>query len=143
LVSNSITDKSGSSAYFKGGIVSYANSVKVEQLGVQQESLDKYGAVSKQVALEMAKGVSERLKADIGISTTGVAGPTGGTNEKPVGTVWMGYYQKGGPHFAVKAMFTKDRLINKERSKMVLLEITRRQLMGIQEMPYDLKKHFS
>lgn len=141
LVSNSITDKSGSSAYFKGGIVSYANSVKIEQLGVDQKDLEQYGAVSKQVALQMAKGVSEQLKADIGVSTTGVAGPTGGTPDKPVGTVWMGYYQKNGPHFAIKAMFTKDRLINKERTKMVLLEITRRQLKGIQDMPYDLKKH--
>lgn len=143
LVSNSITDKSGSSKYFKGGIVSYANSVKVEQLGVDRDDLNAYGAVSKQVALQMAKGVAERLNSDIGVSTTGVAGPTGGSKEKPVGTVWMGYYQKNGPHFAIKAMFTKDRLINKERSKMVLLEITRRQLLGIEEMPYDLKKQFS
>ncbi|MDZ7807209.1 MAG: competence/damage-inducible protein A [Gracilimonas sp.] len=143
LVSNSITDKSGSSAYFKGGIVSYANSVKVEQLGVDEKVLEEFGAVSKKVALQMAKGTANRLNSDIGISTTGVAGPTGGTKEKPVGTVWMGYYQKNGPHFAVKAMFTKDRLINKERTKMVLLEITRRQLMGIEEMPYDLKKHLS
>lgn len=141
LVSNSITDKSGSSAYFKGGIVAYANSVKIEQLGVDQEDIDHHGAVSKQVALQMAKGASEQLHANIGISTTGVAGPAGGTTEKPVGTVWMGYYQKDGPHFAVKAMFTKDRLINKERTKMVLLEITRRQLKGINDMPYDLKKH--
>lgn len=141
LVSNSITDKSGSSAYFKGGIVSYSNSVKIEQLGVQQKDLKEHGAVSKQVALQMAKGTAEKLGANIGISATGVAGPTGGTEEKPVGTVWMGYYQKDGPHFAIKAMFTKDRLINKERTKMVLLEITRRQLKGIEEMPYDLKKY--
>ena len=143
LVSNSITDNAGSSKYFKGGIVSYANSVKVEQLGVDQQDLQTYGAVSKQVAMQMAKGVSKRLKTDIGISTTGIAGPDGGTEEKPVGTVWMGYYQQNGPHFAVKAMFTKDRLINKERTKMVLLEITRCQLKGIEGMPYDLKKHFS
>ncbi|MFP8488605.1 competence/damage-inducible protein A [Gracilimonas sp. Q87] len=142
LVSNSITDKSGSSAYFKGGIVSYANSVKIDQLGVIDKDLDEYGAVSKQIALQMAIGAAERLNADIGISTTGIAGPTGGTSEKPVGTVWMGYYQKNGPHFAVKAMFTEDRLINKERTKMVVLEIARRQLKGIDEMPYDLKKHF-
>jgi nicotinamide-nucleotide amidase len=141
LVSNSITDKSGSSAYFKGGIVSYSNSIKIEQLGVQPKDIKEHGAVSKQVALQMAKGSAERLNANIGISTTGVAGPNGGTNEKPVGTVWMGYYQKDGPHFAIKAMFTKDRLINKESTKMVLLEITRRQLKGIEKMPYDLKKY--
>ena len=142
-ISNSITDRSGSSAYFKGGIVSYANSVKVKQLGVNKEDLEKHGAVSKEVALQMAKGAAEKLESDIGISATGVAGPTGGTEDKPVGTVWMGYFQKNGPHFAVKAMFTKDRLINKERTKMVLLEITRRQLKNIDGMPYDLKPHTS
>jgi nicotinamide-nucleotide amidase len=117
--------------------------VKVKQLGVNKEDLEKHGAVSKEVALQMAKGAAENLDADIGISATGVAGPTGGTEDKPVGTVWMGYYQKNGPHFAVKAMFTKDRLINKERTKMVLLEITRRQLNKIDGMPYDLKPHTS
>ncbi|MEX0845657.1 MAG: CinA family protein, partial [Balneolaceae bacterium] len=98
--------------------------------------------VSKEVALQMAKGVTDSLGCDIGISTTGIAGPGGGTDEKPVGTVWMGFYQKRGQHFAVKAMFTKDRLINKERTLMVLLEITRRQLKGIKAMPYDLKKQY-
>jgi nicotinamide-nucleotide amidase len=140
LIANTFTDIAGSSDYFDGGIVSYANHVKVNQLGVLQKHLDSVGAVSKEVALQMAKGVSEKLGTDIGISTTGIAGPGGGTEEKPVGTVWMGFYQKGGEHFAIKAMFTKDRLINKERTKMVLLEVTRRVLKGIDTMPYDLKK---
>jgi nicotinamide-nucleotide amidase len=139
-IANSFTDVAGSSDYFEGGIISYANQVKVNQLGVSQEDLDSVGAVSKEVALQMAKGVAERLNTDIGISTTGIAGPGGGTKEKPVGTVWMGYYQKDKTHFAIKAMFTKDRLINKERTKMVILEITRRVLKGIQQMPYDLNK---
>lgn len=139
-ISNSFTDVSGSSNYFEGGIISYANRVKVEQLGVSQNDLDKVGAVSKEVALQMAKGVAERLGTEIGISTTGIAGPGGGTKEKPVGTVWMGFYQKEREHFALKALFTKDRLINKERTKMVLLETVRRVLKGIEVMPYDLKK---
>lgn len=140
LIANTFTDVAGSSDYFDGGIVSYANHVKVKQLGVFQDDLDSVGAVSKEVALQMAKGVAEKLDTEIGISTTGIAGPGGGTEEKPVGTVWMGYYQKDGAHFAIKAMFTKDRLMNKERTKMVLLEITRRILKGIDTMPYDLKK---
>ncbi len=140
LIANTFTDVAGSSDYFDGGIVSYANHIKVSQLGVSQADLNSVGAVSKEVALQMAKGVAEKLDTDIGISTTGIAGPGGGTKEKPVGTIWMGFYQKGGEHFAIKARFTKDRLINKERTKMVLLEITRRVLKGIEVMPYDLKK---
>ncbi|MDR9415291.1 MAG: competence/damage-inducible protein A [Gracilimonas sp.] len=142
LISNTFTDVPGSSDYYFGGIVSYANQVKVEQLGVSQHQLDTVGAVSKEVALQMAKGVAEKLNTEIGISTTGIAGPGGGTKDKPVGTVWMGFYQKNGDHFAIRAMFTKDRLINKERTKMVLLEMTRRVLNGIEMMPYDLKKQY-
>ncbi len=142
LIANALTDIPGSSAYFEGGIISYANQVKVSQLGVKPGDLENMGAVSKPVALQMAKGVAEKLDTDIGISTTGIAGPDGGTEEKPVGTVWMGFYQKAGPHFAVNAVFSKDRLVNKERTKMVLLEITRRVLQKIDVMPYDLKKQF-
>ena len=139
LIASMITDISGSSEYMQGGIVSYSNSVKVNQLGVKQEDLDSVGAVSKEVALKMAKGVSERLGSDIGISTTGIAGPTGGTEEKPVGTVWIGVFGLG-QHFAVKAFFTKDRLVNKERTAVIALEIVRRLLTGIEELPYALKK---
>ncbi|MTI88338.1 MAG: competence/damage-inducible protein A [Balneolaceae bacterium] len=140
LIASSITDIAGSSDYMKGGIVSYADSVKLYQLGVLSDTLESEGAVSKKVALQMAKGVAEKLDADIGISTTGVAGPGGGSEEKPVGTVWIGFYQKEKQYFAVKAFFTKDRLMNKERSKMVALEMVRRVLKGINTMPYDLKK---
>lgn len=139
LIANKITDISGSSAYMLGGIVSYDNTVKVNQLGVKQEDLDLVGAVSKEVALQMAKGVVNKLGSDIGVSTTGVAGPTGGTEEKPVGTVWIGFFGLG-QHFAVKAFFTKDRLANKERTAIIALEIIRRLLTGIEELPYSLKK---
>lgn len=139
LIASNITDISGSSAYMLGGIVSYANSVKVNQLGVKQEHLDSVGAVSKEVALQMAKGVAENLGSDIGISTTGIAGPNGGTDDKPVGTVWIGFYGLG-QHFAVRALFTRDRLVNKERTAVITLEIVRRMLMGIDELPYALKK---
>lgn len=139
LIASTITDIAGSSEYMLGGIVSYANSVKVNQLGVEEHDIDTLGAVSKEVALQMAKGVAEKLSSDIGISTTGIAGPGGGTKEKPVGTVWIGFYGLG-QHFAVKALFSKDRLVNKERTTVIALEIVRRVLTGMNEMPYALKK---
>lgn len=139
LISNLITDIPGSSDYMLGGVVSYANEVKVNELGVSLMDLENVGAVSKEVALQMAKGVALRLGSDVGISTTGIAGPGGGTEEKPVGTVWIGIYTPE-QHFAVKAFFTKDRIANKERSAVVALEIARRTLSGIEELPYSLKK---
>ena len=94
LVGKRITEISGSSSVYLGGIVSYANSVKIGQLGVSEETLRRYGAVSEQTALEMCRGAAERLGADIGASTTGIAGPGGGTDEKPVGLVYVGVYFK-------------------------------------------------
>ena len=139
-LANAITDVPGSSRYMMGGIIAYANMVKVDQLGVLQDDLNNHGAVSKSVALQMARGVAERLGSNYGISTTGIAGPGGGTEEKPVGTVWIGFWSQD-EHFALKARFTNDRLINKERSAAVALEIVRRSIMGIEEMPYGLKKY--
>tara|TARA_R100000781_G_scaffold15094_1_gene12410 strand:- start:13645 stop:14946 length:1302 start_codon:yes stop_codon:yes gene_type:complete len=141
MIANELTNIAGSSAYVMGGIVSYANSVKVDQLGVSEKDLENFGAVSKVVALQMAKGVAKKLDTDIGISTTGIAGPDGGTIEKPVGTVWMGFWSKD-EHFAIKALFTKDRLLNKERSSRTTLEMARRVLLNIDEMPYNLEKEY-
>ena len=89
LVAKRLTDVAGCSDVFMGGSVTYSNDAKARLLGVMGESLERYGAVSEQVALEMARGVRERLGTDIGISTTGIAGPGGGTPEKPVGTIWI------------------------------------------------------
>ena len=89
LIAKRITDISGSSAVFLGGCVTYACSAKEKLVGVSHETLEKYGAVSEQTALEMARGVRLALGADIGISTTGIAGPGGGTPEQPVGTVYI------------------------------------------------------
>lgn len=88
-ISKSITDKPGASAYFLGSIVSYANEVKTDVLGVQPETLAAFGAVSEQTAREMAVGARRVLKADVGLSITGIAGPDGGTEDKPVGTIWL------------------------------------------------------
>lgn len=90
LVAKKITDLAGVSEIFSGGVVSYANSVKEKILGVRAETLEKYGAVSEETAGEMCKGVRKALGTDIGVSTTGIAGPTGGSDEKPVGTVCFG-----------------------------------------------------
>lgn len=89
LVSHTFTNISGSSTFFERGIVSYSNNAKIQLLKVSQEDLEAYGAVSKQVAKAMAEGVRNNASVDIGLSTTGIAGPTGGTNEKPVGLVYI------------------------------------------------------
>ena len=84
-----LTSVPGSSAYFWGGIVSYDNSVKINQLGVQPATLEQFGAVSEETIRQMAEGVRKALGTDIGIATSGIAGPEGGTPDKPVGTVWI------------------------------------------------------
>ncbi len=89
LISKLITDVPGASDVFWGGIVSYSNDVKMSVLGVPRETLAEYGAVSRQTALLMADGALTACGADIAVSTTGIAGPGGGTKEKPVGTVWV------------------------------------------------------
>jgi nicotinamide-nucleotide amidase len=84
-----LTAQAGASAYFKGGIVAYSNEVKESMLGVKHSTLEAHGAVSEETVREMVEGVRTRLGADLAIATTGVAGPDGGTKEKPVGTVWI------------------------------------------------------
>ena len=98
LISKRITDVPGASDVFLGGAVTYANEAKMRILGVSSESLEKFGAVSEAVAAEMAKGVRDALGADFGISVTGIAGPGGGTAEKPVGTVFVGIDSKYGSY---------------------------------------------
>lgn len=88
LISKSITDIAGSSAVFGYGVCTYANQAKEKLLGVKHETLERYGAVSEQTAIEMAKGMLALSNADIAVSTTGIAGPDGGTDEKPVGLVY-------------------------------------------------------
>lgn len=139
FISSAITDVAGSSNYMKGGIVAYSNEVKMKQLAVNPETLKRFGAVSKLTALEMAKGVAQKLNADLGISTTGIAGPGGGTKAKPVGLVWIGFYSKE-QHFALQAQFSSSRLLHKERTTAVALEMIRRCALNIEEMPYGLKK---
>ena len=91
FISHKITSVPGSSAYLKGSVVAYANEVKQRQLGVKAGTLEKHGAVSEETAIEMAEGVRKALDTDIGFASTGIAGPDGGTEEKPVGTVWLAF----------------------------------------------------
>jgi nicotinamide-nucleotide amidase len=90
LIAHTLTNASGSSIYFERGIVSYSNTAKKELLGVSDDLLSTHGAVSEAVAMAMADGVRKRSHVDIGISTTGIAGPTGGTQDKPIGLVYIG-----------------------------------------------------
>ncbi len=93
-VAKVLTDISGSSDYFKRGFVTYSNEAKHQMIGVKDESLQRYGAVSQQVVTEMATGALQEASADFAVSVSGIAGPGGGSVEKPVGTVWFGFAQK-------------------------------------------------
>jgi len=108
LLSHILTSVSGSSGYFIGGVVAYSNRIKEAALGVRTGTLAQFGAVSTQTAQEMADGIRTRFDSDIGLSTTGIAGPTGGTPEKPVGLVWIGISTKNGTH-TIECHFDGDR----------------------------------
>ena len=115
LMAKRLTDLPGSSAYFHGGVVAYADRVKIDVLGVEQTALMGEGAVSETVAVGMARGVAELLGADIGVGVTGVAGPEGGTAEKPVGLVWYAASVRGRVESANK-VFAGDREAVRERA---------------------------
>ena len=104
-----LTDLSGSSAWFEAGVVSYSNEAKMSLLGVRQETLERTGAVSEETALEMVSGALTRLNASVAVAITGIAGPTGGTPEKPVGTVWIGWQRRGSAARAQLFHFAGDR----------------------------------
>lgn len=89
LIGHRITSVAGSSAYYKGGVISYSNEIKERVLGVDEELLERHGAVSEPVVRQMAEGVRRLMDTDYGVATSGVAGPGGGTAEKPVGMVWI------------------------------------------------------
>ncbi|MCY4378364.1 MAG: competence/damage-inducible protein A [Candidatus Dadabacteria bacterium] len=109
LCSSRFTDIAGSSAYFLGGTVVYSNDSKEKLLGVTADTLARFGAVSEEVVFEMARGVRELFGTDIGISISGIAGPGGGTAEKPVGTVWFGFSHVSSGTFCEKRNFTGTR----------------------------------
>ena len=108
-VAKQITDLAGSSAIFDRGFVTYSNQAKQDMLGVSINTLDKYGAVSEQVVIEMVAGALENSQADIALSISGVAGPGGGTEEKPVGMVCFGWMKRGKEAKAETIIFIGDR----------------------------------
>jgi len=111
FISHMITTIPGSSQYFRGSIIAYSNEIKINNLNIKKENIEKYGAVSREIVEEMAKNVRKKFKSSIGISTSGIAGPDGGTKEKPVGTVWIGYSDKDKTT-SKKLILTKRRDIN-------------------------------
>lgn len=108
-VAKALTDIAGSSAYFDRGFVTYSNAAKHDLLGVQESTLESYGAVSEAVVQEMARGALRKANADFAISISGIAGPDGGSAEKPVGTVWFAFATGEGQIVARKQLFHGDR----------------------------------
>jgi nicotinamide-nucleotide amidase len=130
MVASLVTDVPGSSAYFLGGVVTYADAAKGSLLDVDADTLRRFGAVSEQTARAMARGVRERFGADVGVSVTGIAGPDGGTTEKPVGTVHFGLSARSGAEIAKKRLFVGDRAVVRRASSIQALEMLRRHLAG-------------
>jgi len=129
LIGHRITNVAGSSDYFTGGIIAYANAAKVNLLGVSWDTLNGSGAVSRETVLEMAAGVRRSLGADIAISASGIAGPGGGLPDKPVGTVWIGLAAPDGSWAHVFG-FTGDREQNKAAAAEAALKLLLDYLLG-------------
>lgn len=130
LIANRLTNISGSSKFMERGVVAYSNAAKVELLKVNEDTIAKYGAVSMEVAMQMAEGIKSVSGSDIGLATTGIMGPTGATPNKPVGLVYIGICDDKICS-AKEFRFGDDRLLNKDRTSQAALEMLRRNLLGI------------
>ena len=131
MISSKIVSIPGSSNYYEGGVCVYSNIEKIKILNIKEETLKKYGAVSEATAMEMAEGVRRLMGTDFSLSTTGIAGPSGGTDQKPVGLVWIGFSGKEKT-YAVSFNFGNNREINIQRASHRALEILRRELLNIE-----------
>jgi nicotinamide-nucleotide amidase len=129
LISNRITNVAGSSDYYKGSITAYSNEIKMGVVGVKEATLNRYGAVSAQVAEEMAGGGRKVLGADVCIADTGIAGPSGASEGKPVGLFYIGLAHKGGT-FSRKHNFSGDREQNKQSAAEAALKWLKEYLAG-------------
>jgi nicotinamide-nucleotide amidase len=130
LLAARLTELAGSSDYFKGAIVAYANDVKVAQAGVPAELIERHGAVSQEVAEALADGARCRLEADVGVGVTGVAGPGGGTEEKPVGLVWISVAGPGEERLTRSVNLPGGRFDVRDRATTVAMHLLRRLLMA-------------
>lgn len=130
LLGASLTASRGSSAYFLGGVQCYSNEAKIQFVGVKPETLRQHGAVSEETALELASGIRERFQATLGVSISGIAGPDGGTPEKPVGTIWVGIADKNGTE-AHKYTVGGDRAVNRERAVVAALQLIYKKVLGV------------
>lgn len=130
FVAHQLTSIAGSSAYYKGSIISYDNSIKISELGVKQYILDTVGAVSQETVEQMAKGVLEKMGTDYAVATSGIAGPDGGTEEKPVGTVWIAAASKNGV-VSKKYKFHGTRQAIIERSAIMALDMVRKLILEV------------
>lgn len=130
MIASKITSVPGASGCFDCGVVTYSNEQKQKLLGVNPETLENFGAVSEETALEMCKGVKELASADFGISVTGIAGPGGGTPEKPVGTVWIGICGEN-VHQAFCFRFNGNRTQVRQQTAFTALELARRAVLGL------------
>ena len=128
-IAHMLTSVPGSSAYYKGSVVAYANSVKTQLLGVQEFIIDRYGAVSEQAIKEMAIGARSLFKTDYAVATSGIAGPDGGTNLKPVGTIWIAIASEKGI-VSEKRVFGNDRITNITRFSLAALNLLRKQIIN-------------
>jgi PncC family amidohydrolase len=127
LIAHQLTNVSGSSAYLVGGVVAYSNEVKERVLGVSHETLSEHGAVSEECAREMARGARRLFDTDVAISSTGIAGPTGGTPQKPVGLVYVALAAQSFER-CEQHLWQGDRLENKQRAAEAALEMLRQYL---------------
>ncbi len=130
MIASTLTNASGSSAILKVGYVTYSNEAKTELLGVPKEELEAHGAVSEPVVRSMAEGCLRISGADYAVAISGIAGPTGGSEEKPVGTVYVGIAQKGGATYAKRHFSPADRISFKMRVTRLALDLLRRQISG-------------
>ena len=133
MIAAAITDIAGSSTIFDRGFVTYSNEAKIAMLGVSMETLDRYGAVSEQTALEMASGALEHSDAGIAVSVTGIAGPGGGSAEKPVGLVWFGIAGLGLPPAAQMRRFDGDRDAIRAAAVRTALELVHARLDAVDQ----------
>ena len=128
-----VTSVSGSSAYFNGGIVAYSNEVKMALLHVSAETLEKYGAVSRETVTEMARGAMKALKTDCAVATSGIAGPGGGSREKPVGTVYVSVRSRQKEIVRRLELYKEYENLDRRKIRMLTTETALRMVLELYE----------